>query len=249
MRTLWFILLLWFPSVTLAGQVTVFAAASLKGALDNIARQFEQDTSHRVRLVFAGTSALARQISHGAPADLFISANPDWMDQLQQNGAIRPDSRFDLAGNRLALIQHGQGAPLTDLSQFTLSPDEHMAVALTRAVPAGVYARSALQSLQLWAQVEPQLVQTDNVRAALHLVALGEARYGVVYQTDTRDPTLDISLLALLPAHTHPRIVYPVAQVTASTNPLGSAFLAYLQSGQAQTILRDHGFLTVRDPA
>ena len=173
-----------------AETVTVFAAASLKPALDEIADRYETDSGHQIHRSYGGSSALARQIQHGAPAQLFLSANTAWMDALEADGLLAPDTRRDLLTNRLALI-----APAN--SPLTLAPeegapmakalgDDRLAIALVQAVPAGIYGRQALTYLGLWDQVQLHLAQTDNVTAALRLVSLGEAPLGIVYATDAR---------------------------------------------------------------
>lgn len=230
------------------GQVTVFAAASLKTALDRIGAEFEAATGHGVRLVLAGSSTLARQIQAGAPADVFLSANLDWMDALAADGLIDPETRFDLAGNRLVLIAprgaDGKAAPLalgpgTDL--VARLDGGRLATALTDAVPAGVYAKAALTGLGLWEQVRPHLAQTDNVRAALALVALGETPMGVVYATDAAaEPR--VGVIATFPAGSHPPIVYPAARIAGRASPAADAFLAWLKGPEARAALADQGF-------
>ena len=227
-----------------AERVTVFAAASLKTALDAIVPGFEAATGHRVTLALAGSSALARQIQAGAPADIFISANQDWMDLLQRDGLIAAASRFELAGNRLVLIVHGSSAGL-DLSSATAFSarlgNGRLAVALTDAVPAGIYAKAALGTLGLWDSVARQLAESDNVRTALALVALGEAPMGVVYATDaSAEPR--VSVVAVFPSKSHPPIVYPTALIAGRSSPAANAFLAWLQGPEARSVLARQGF-------
>lgn len=236
---------------TAGGQtVTVFAAASLKNALEEIAERFRMETGHGVRMSFAGTSALARQIEQGAPADIFISANPDWMDHLEAAGLVDPTSRFDLVGNSLVLIAHGRDAepvelgPTLDLSG--LLGKGRLAMALVEAVPAGIYGKAALQSLGLWQGVEPKVVQTDNVRAALALVALGEAGLGIVYATDAAAEDR-VRVIATFPSDSHSAIVYPVAAVAARPNPLSDSFLAFLRGSAARTVFERQGFAAIAE--
>lgn len=226
-----------------AGGLTVFAAASTRTALDEIAAAYRAETGHEVTLSYAGTSALARQIEQGAPADIFLSASPDWMDYLETRGLIDAATRYALLGNQLVLIGHGpQPAveiPGPDLNLPLLLGDGRLAVALTEAVPAGVYARAALTSLGLWEGVRDRLAQTDNVRAALALVALGEAPFGIVYASDAvAEPR--VSVVGTFPASSHPPIRYPVAAV--SGNPLNPAFLSYLRGPEARAAFRRQGF-------
>ncbi len=222
----------------MAETVTVFAAASLRGALDEVAAAYEDQTGHDVILSYAGTSALARQIGFGAPADVFFSANPGWMDVVARDGLIVEGSRVDLLGNRLALVAAG---PVV-LDDLTLLPqrlgDGRLAIALVEAVPAGIYGKAALQSLGLWDDLSARVVQTDNVRAALALVALQEAAFGIVYATDAQADDR-VQVVALLPDTLHPPILYPVAALTEA----GTGFVDFLASPQALALFADHGFL------
>jgi molybdate transport system substrate-binding protein len=229
--------------------LTVFAAASLKESLDEVATAYEATTGNDVRVSFAASSALARQIEQGAPADVFISADLEWMDYLQQRGLIDAGTRRNLLGNRLVLVAPAtsavthlalrRGADLRPL----LGVDGRIAVALTASVPAGKYAKAAFQSLGMWGGLSSRTAEAENVRAALLLVARGETPLGVVYASDARaEPK--VRTVAAFPAGSHPRIVYPVARIKASTQPQGAAFVRWLQSAQAQAIFRRHGFTT-----
>ncbi|SPF75544.1 Molybdate-binding periplasmic protein [Aliiroseovarius pelagivivens] len=232
---------------SLADRITVFAAASLGGALDEVARAFEDDTGHRIALSFAGSSVLARQITLGAPADVFLSANADWMDVIEDAGLLADGSRRDFAGNALALIAPAAQAAPTTLPEtpedFAAALDGgRISMALVDAIPAGQYGKAALTHLGLWDAAEPHVVQTDNVRAALALVALGEARLGVVYATDAQaEPK--VRSVAPFPAETHPQITYPAAAIASGDVATASAFLDYLTGGAGQAILQSHGFL------
>ncbi|MDA7967272.1 molybdate ABC transporter substrate-binding protein [Ruegeria sp.] len=223
--------------------VLVFAAASLKTALDELASGFEQQTGQPVTVSYAASSVLARQIQLGAPADLFISANRDWMDVLQQGGLIDPASRVDLLGNGLVLIgaQGSAGAeigPGFDL-QSRLGGG-FLAMALVDAVPAGIYGKAALQGLGLWEGVRTQVAQADNVRAALALVATGAAPMGIVYRTDARAEGR-VQVVAPIPSDLHPPILYPAA-LTRSAGPEAADFLNYLQSDHAGAVFLGQGF-------
>lgn len=232
-----------------AEPLTVFAAASLKTALDDVAAAFTQTTDHSVAISYAGTSVLARQISLGAPADVVISASTEWMDWLQARGAIDASSRVDLARNRLVLIAHGPDAPSLSLTPEALGAHlgtARMAMALVDAVPAGIYGKAALTHFDLWEQVAPQVAQTDNVRAALALVATGAVPFGIVYATDARaEPR--IKVLATFPAHSHPEIRYPAALVSGPASEAAEAFLRYLQTADARSVLSAHGFVVTGD--
>lgn len=221
-----------------AETATVFAAASLKTALDELADSYAKVTGHSMIVSFAGSSALARQIQNGAPADIFISANPGWMDVLQQDGLVVPETRVDLLTNSLVLIAP-IGADATGLKETlrALPDNARLAVATTNAVPAGIYAKAALMSLGLWDDLRPRLAQTDNVRAALRLVALGEAPLGIVYATDAQaEPRVQV--VATFPADLHPPILYPAALIS----PSAQGAFGFLRSDTARAIFTRHGF-------
>ncbi|MBM7067470.1 molybdate ABC transporter substrate-binding protein [Actibacterium sp. 188UL27-1] len=224
-----------------ADDLTVFAAASLKTALDEVAGFYETTTGHQITLVFAGSSTLARQIQQGAPADIFISANAAWMDVVQQDGGILAESRFDLVGNRLVLIGQSDADPL---AQFTDVPerlgDSPLAMALVDAVPAGIYGKAALDHFGIWADVMPYVAQSDNVRAALALVALGEAPLGIVYASDAVADDR-VNVVATFPTDSHPAIRYPAA--STGDNPLAASFLDHLKGEAAQAVFARQGFL------
>nr|WP_323768432.1 molybdate ABC transporter substrate-binding protein [Antarctobacter sp.] len=223
----------------MAEPVTVFAAASLKTALDEVADGYGGE----VVLSYAGSSALARQVQLGAPADVVFLANTDWMDFLQSGGLIASGTRVDLLGNRLVLAgpmgaTHVEIGP--DLDLMGLLGEGRLAMALVEAVPAGIYGKAALESLGLWASVESRVAQADNVRAALALVSLGQVPLGIVYATDAQaDPQVDA--LAFFPEDSHPPIRYPVAAV-AGREDVAAAFLTYLQGPEARTTFQAHGF-------
>ncbi|MGH1356433.1 MAG: molybdate ABC transporter substrate-binding protein [Thalassovita sp.] len=244
------LLMMLLPAPLWAQDVTVFAAASLKTALEDVASAWTAQTGHTATLSFAGSSALARQIDAGAPADIFISANQGWMDHLAALGVIQTDSRVDLLGNTLVLIGPAGSAPLgalgpeTDLTSRIGA--DRMAMALIQAVPAGIYGKAALTALGLWPQVADKIAQTDNVRAALALVALGEAPLGVTYASDAMAQPR-VTVLATFPDTSHPAILYPAAITTESTGPQATEFLTFLQSDTAKDIFRAAGFLIPED--
>lgn len=230
----------------------VFAAASLKTALDEVATLWAKETGLPApRLAYAGSNALARQIEQGAPADLILAADLDWMDWLAAKNLIRPETRLNLLGNRLALI-----APADSKAEITLQPGAsltpllaggRLAVANIESVPAGKYAKAAFEKLGLWADVKDRLAQAENVRAALLLVARGEAPLGVVYITDAAaDPK--VRIIATFPEASHPPVLYPAAIVRDSKNPLGSRFLAFLQGPAARAVFERHGFTLPPSP-
>jgi molybdate transport system substrate-binding protein len=235
-----------FASVSAAGAtITVFAAASLKEALDNQARQFEASTGNKVIISYAGSNALAKQIEAGAPADVFISADLDWMDYLESRNLLAPKSRVDLLRNRLVLI-----APVANGAALRIGPDfplaaalgpERLALANPDSVPAGKYAKAALQTLGVWSSVENRIARTENVRAALTLVARGEAAFGIVYATDAAaEPK--VRIVGTFPESTHPPIVYPVALVAGARPPAAGELAAFLASAAARPTWQRFGF-------
>lgn len=233
-----------------ADEITIFAAASLKNAMDEITARFEEETGHTAAVSLGGSSLLARQIQQGAPADIYISANPDWMDVLERDGLIEAGTRFDLAGNSIVLIAHGRNvAPVDIVPGMDLAGmlgENRLAMALVDAVPAGIYGKAALKNLGIWEAVEPKVAQADNVRAALALVSTGEAPMGIVYATDAVVEA-DVTVVGTFPADTHPPIVYPVAAVAESGNPVNGVFLKYLRGTAARRALERQGFVTAND--
>jgi molybdate transport system substrate-binding protein len=227
-------------SAASADTVTVFAAASLQGPVEAVARSWQETTGHLVQISFAGTPQLARQIAAGAPADIFIAASADWMDALSENGVVRSASRVDIAGNSLVLVGHGQMPPSDIATALAALKDDRLAMALVDSVPAGQYGKAALEDLGLWDAVAPQVVQADNVRAALALVAAGEAPLGIVYATDARaEPR--VSVVATFPAGSHPAIVYPAA-LTAGAVPAAQGLLDALAGPVGRAAFAAAGF-------
>ncbi len=224
--------------------VTVFAAASLKTALDDIAAAYTENTGTEITLSYGGTPALAKQIAEGAPADIFLSASTAWMDDLQEKALIQDATRRDILGNSLILVAHGQAAPViidATVDLPGLLGGGKLAMALVASVPAGQYGKEALESLGLWSKVEPSVVQSENVRAALKLVALGEAPLGIVYASDAiAEP--GVSVIGTFPADSHQPIVYPGA-LTITAGDEAGAFLDHLSSPEAQEVFRANGFL------
>ena len=231
-----------FPA--LADDVTVFAAASLTDALDRIAAQWSEETGQMAVMSYAGSSALARQIQQGAPADIFISASEEWMDAVQASGDIRPDTRRDLLGNSLVLIAHGAARPVTvdkTLDLPAMLDGGKLSMAMVDSVPAGIYGKAALTRLGLWDKVAPMVAQSDNVRTALAFVARNEAPLGIVYATDAAAQE-NVTVIGTFPAGSHDPIIYPAAITAQSDSDQAEAFLDYLSSAPAQAIWRDFGF-------
>jgi molybdate transport system substrate-binding protein len=236
------------PTPARADDVLFFAAASLKNALDAIDAQYQTDTGKHVAVSLAASSTLAKQIESGAPADIFISADLDWMDYLAQKNLIKADTRKNLLGNELVLI-----APKDSAATIAIAPGfdlakllggGKLAMADTSAVPAGKYGKAALEKLGVWDKVSSQIAQAENVRAALALVARGEAPLGIVYQTDAAAEP-GVKIVATFPADTHPPIIYPVALLAGSKNPDAAAYLAYLEGPAAKPLFEKQGFVVL----
>ncbi len=241
------------PAAEAAPAILVFAAASLTEPIDEIARLFTARPAEpgqsapariRVRTSFAASSVLARQIEAGAPADVFLSADTEWMDYLDQRHLMRPGTREDLLGNELVLI-----APAGSPVQLALAPGVDLLAALAGgrlatgdpdSVPVGRYAQEALTRLNVWEKIAPRLVRAENVRAALEYVAHGAATLGIVYRTDALAEKR-VRLVDVFPAATHEPIVYPVA-LTARAPPEAAAFEAFLESDAARQIFVRYGF-------
>jgi molybdate transport system substrate-binding protein len=241
--------LTWTASVQSAAaqgkDVVVFAAASLKNALDDIAGQWQRETGKKTVISYAASNTLIKQIEQGAPADIFISADLDWMDYGQQKNLIKPDSRFNLLGNRLVLIAPKDSSVSANIQPgfglATLLKDGRLAMGNVDAVPAGKYGKAALEKLGVWDSVKDKIAQAESVRAALLFVSRGEAPLGIVYQTDAAaDPS--VKIVGTFPENTHPRIIYPVALTKESTNPGAQAFLNYLRSPAARAAFERQGF-------
>jgi molybdate transport system substrate-binding protein len=222
-------------------EVTVFAAASLKEAMDDVSATWKAAAGGIATISYAGSSALARQIEAGAPADLFVSANVEWMDLLQEEGLIAAGTRTDLVGNALVLIASREAEP-TGIADLPIAlGDGRLAMALYDAVPAGIYGRQALTSLGVWDALVDRVAQADNVRAALELVAMGEAAYGVVYATDA-DAEPRVRVVEAFPAGSYPPIVYPAAVTTEGDGEAARAFLDFLQGPEVDAVFLRHGF-------
>lgn len=237
------------PLTAHAEDITVFAAASMTNALAEIEENFEAETGHSLAISLAGSSALARQIQQGAPADIFISANPGWMDTLEEEGLVEPGTRFDLLNNSIVLIAAGDADAVEitpDLDLAGLLDGGRLAMALVDAVPAGIYGKASLESLGLWDDVEAQVAQADNVRAALALVATGEAPYGIVYATDAAAEA-GVTVVGTFPADSHPAIVYPAADLAGRDVPAETEFLEYLKGAEARAAFERQGFVVVAD--
>jgi molybdate transport system substrate-binding protein len=225
--------------------ITVFAAASLKNALDEVDDLFTKQSGIKVVSSYAASSSLMKQIEQGAPADVFLSADVDWMDYGSKHNVIKNDTRKDLLGNRLVLIAPKDSkignvtiAPGFDLAGLVGSG--HIATGDVRAVPAGLYAKAALEKLGIWSSVESKIAMAENVRAALVLVARGEAPLGIVYETDAKvDPS--VKIVGVFPEDSHPPIIYPVA-MTKDAKPDAAQYLAFLTTPETKAVFERYGF-------
>jgi molybdate transport system substrate-binding protein len=225
--------------------VTLFAAASTVDAVAAVARAYQAGGGAKVRTVFAASSLLARQIAQGAPADLYLSANAAWMDELEGRGAIEAGSRVDLLGNALVLI-----APKRSALEIAIAPgfpldralsDRRLAMGDPAHVPAGIYAKAALTQLGVWPEVSARVAYLGDVRAVLAMVDRGEAAAGIVYASDVSDFGR-VRVLGRFPDASHPAIVYPLALVAGRRRPEVTAFYEFLQSPQARSLFEAQGF-------
>lgn len=231
--------------------ITIFAAASMKNAVDDINAAFTQQSGIKVVSSYAASSALAKQIEASAPADVFASADLEWMDYVAQKKLIKDDTRVSLLGNRLVLIAPKDSkidtvtiGPGFDLAK--LAGDGKIATGDVKAVPVGKYAKAALEKLGAWQAAEPKFAMAESVRAALTLVARGEAALGIVYSTDAKvEP--GVKIVGTFPADSHPPIIYPVA-ATATAKAEATDYLAFLRSSAAKTILEKYGFKFLISP-
>lgn len=228
-----------------ARDLVIFAAASLKNALDEATAAYQSGGGEKSDISYAASSALARQIESGAPADIFISADLDWADYLQKRNLLRNDTRVDLLSNRLVMI-----APASSSLSLEIKPgfplasllgDGRLCMADPAAVPAGKYGKAALEKLGVWPSVEGRIAPTEDVRAALTFVSRGEAPLGIVYATDAAVDK-GVKIVGVFPPDSYPRIVYPVAITPDSDDPQASALLNFLQSDRARQIFEKWGF-------
>jgi len=236
------------PAAAQKAPVVVFAAASMKTALDAIVEKWQAETGNTVKTSYGSSGTLARQLEQAAPAEVFISADLEWMDYVEKKNLLKPGTRKTLLGNALVLV-----TPKAEPATFAIKPgadlgaaagESRIAVCTIASCPAGKYAKQALDSLGMWNKAEGRLAQADNVRAALALVARGEAKFGIVYATDARaEPGVVVA--ATFPESSHPPVLYPVAELASSSNPAAKAFLDYLDSAVARTIFEGQGFTVV----
>lgn len=228
-----------------AEKVTVFAAASLKDVLESIAEDWKKKTGNEAVFAFAASSALAKQIAEGAPADLFMSADLDWMDAVEKQGLVKEGTRLSLLANRIVLV-----APVDSKTELKIAPGFDLAGALgsdklamgnVESVPAGKYGKAALEKLGVWDAVSSKVAQAENVRAALLLVSRGEAPFGIVYETDAKVDS-KVKILDRFPENTHKPIVYPVAVLREAKSPVAQTFLDWLKTENAKVAFAAAGF-------
>jgi len=233
------------PALAADPPIVVFAAASLKNVLDAAGTLFQLATGTEVKISYGGSLALARQIEQGAPADLFISADEDSMDEAAGKGAIRKETRADLLTNALVVVAPADSKLATlDLTADALNAalgNGKLSTGEVTTVPVGKYAKTALTKLGLWDIVAPHLAMSDNVRSALEFVARGEAALGIVYSTDAAaEPR--VKVVATFPEDSHPRIIYPIALTANATNPVALKFVTFLRSDAGRKLFESRGF-------
>lgn len=227
------------------GKVRIFAAASTTNAITDISNLFTEKKMGETLISFASSSTLAKQIDKGAPADVYLSANPKWMDFLEEKNQIEPETRFDILGNKIVLI-----APIDSDIKITIAPgvglagiigEDKLAVGDPDHVPVGIYAKQALESLGEWTALAPKLARTKDVRSALALVERGEAPLGIVYSTDAAI-SKKVRVVAVFPEETHPPITYPVGLVAGNATPAAKAYIEFLKTPEARAIFEQYGF-------
>src|SRR5262245_29961516 len=233
------------PLAQAQDDIVVFAAASLIDALDAINAEWQKETGKKAKISYAASSALAKQIEEDAPAQIFISADVNWMDYAEQKKLIKPESRVNLLGNRIVLIARKDKAQPVEIRQgFDLAKligGGYLALANVDSVPAGKYAKAALEKLNVWSSVADKLAQSADVRAALLRVSRGQTPVGIVYQTDAAADQ-NVRIIGIFPDNTHPPIIYPIALTTKASNPDAAAFHAYLRDAKATAVFEALGF-------
>lgn len=234
------------PAAAQGKDTVVFAAASLKDALNDVNAQWRKKTGKTALISYASSGTLAKQIVQGAPADVFISADLADMDFVQKRGFLKAGTRSNILGNKLVLVaEKDSGIPPVKIRPgfdlVKLLDNGHLAMGDVMSVPAGKYGKAALQSLGVWKAVESKVAQAENVRAALLLVSRGEAPLGVVYATDAAADS-NVKIIGVFPESSHPPIVYPAALIAGSRSPDAASFLAYIESPEAKPLFEKQGF-------
>lgn len=229
----------------LAGEITVFAAASLTDALKEIAAGYEKTSGEKLVFNFAASNTLSQQIQAGAPADIFFSADEAKMDTLATAGLIVKDTRKDLLGNTLVVITPEKGLKISEAGDLKNTAIKHFSIGAPKAVPAGVYAKAWLEKVGLWSSLEPKIVPAENVRAAMAVVESGNAEAGIVYKTDASQ-SRKVRIALVIPATEGPKIIYPAAVVSDSRNKEAArSFLSYLADKQADETFAKFGFSVI----
>jgi len=239
------------PAAAQERTITVFAAASMKNALDDVNAAYFKQNGIKVVASYAASSTLMKQIEQGAPADVFVSADLDWMDYGAQKNLIKVDTRMNLLGNKLVLVAPKESkiaevtiGPGFDLAR--LAGDGRITTGDVKAVPVGKYAKAALEKLGAWDAAAPKFAMAESVRAALALVARGEAALGIVYETDAKvEP--GVKIVGVFPADSHPAIIYPVA-ATVTAKPDAASYLAFLRTTAAKKTFEQYGFTVLLPP-
>ncbi len=236
-------------SALAAEKLTIFAAASMKNALDAANTEWSKESGKETTVSYAASSALAKQIEGGAPADIFISADLAWMDYVAEKKLIKDDTRSNLLGNRIVLVAPKDQAKPADIKAgFDLAGllgEGKLAMGEVKSVPAGKYGKAALEKLGVWPSVEAKVAGAESVRAALALVSRGEAPYGIVYKTDAAADT-GVAVVGTFPEDSHPPIVYPIAILSASTSADAKAYLDFLKSAKAAPFFEKQGFTILK---
>jgi molybdate transport system substrate-binding protein len=245
------LLLVWnAPAAAQQPKLVIFAAASLKDALDEVNTLYQRDKGQETTTSFAASSTLAKQIEAAAPADIFISADLDWVDYLAKKNLIKPETRANLLGNQLVLIAAASSSVKLSIGpNFSLAQalgNGRLAIADPNGVPAGKYGKAALEALGVWPSVADRLAPAENVRATLLLVSRGEAPLGIVYRTDAVADT-GVRILDAFPGNTHPPIIYPIAAVAASSNPGNVGYIAFLKSPAFRPLFEKWGFTVLSE--
>jgi molybdate transport system substrate-binding protein len=234
------------PARAQTRDILVFGAASLKNALDDADALYQRDKGSKVVVSYAASSALAKQIENGAPADVFISADLDWMDYLAQRKLIKPDTRSNFLGNKLVLITAADSKLTLKIEpNFQLAQalgNGRLAMADPASVPAGRYGKAALEALGVWPSVADKIAPAQDVRATLAFVSRGEAPLGIVYQTDAAADK-GVKIVDGFPTSMHPPIIYPIAVTSTSTNPGTAAYISFLKSPAAKPAFEKQGFV------
>ncbi|HFQ5433683.1 TPA: molybdate ABC transporter substrate-binding protein [Vibrio vulnificus] len=243
------LLLMLAPAVSAQQTTRIYAASSLTNAINDVIESYERQNHHKVQAIYGGSSSLSRQLLSGAPGDIFISANNQWMDYLVQHEVIKRDSVTNLLSNKLVVITNKNNNVALDVSSKAqwqrLLTDNWLALGDTNSVPAGMYAKQMLQNADVWNVVSSHVAPSKNVRLALALVERDEAKLGIVYQTDAR-MSQKVKILVTPEQALYDPITYPAGLITQSES--AKAFFNYLMGPEATAIFQKHGFTTLEKP-